>query len=129
MTRTERSIFPKAVNRDRSESKSGMDKSLRKHGAGTHNWGSLTDQADLEYDAYDDNDELDVKRDVQEKPVIERRASSTTEEDRESAREYRQRALSKDGIDLAAIARTSSAVSGSPPLKKSPISTPTEVAV
>lgn len=61
MTRTERSIFPKAVNRDRSESKSGMDKSLRKHGAGTHNWGSLTDQVDLEYDAYDD-DELDVKR-------------------------------------------------------------------
>lgn len=61
MTRTERSIFPKAISKDRSESKSGMDKSLRKRGAGTHNWGSLADEASLEYDAWDD-EEADMQR-------------------------------------------------------------------
>jgi len=56
MTRTARSSFPRAVMRDRSESKSGLDKSLRKGGAGTHNWGSLADEQGLESAALDDEE-------------------------------------------------------------------------
>lgn len=48
MTRTERAAFPRAVVKDRSESKSGLDKSIRKGGAGQHNWGRLSDERDLE---------------------------------------------------------------------------------
>ena len=48
----------------RSESKSGYDKSLRKGGAGAHNWGSIRDELELERDALEDEDfdaeELDV---------------------------------------------------------------------
>jgi len=130
MTRTERSMFPKAINKDRSESKSGMDKSLRKHGAGLHNWGSLADEVELEYDAmHDEEIEMNAEReDSADKTDMERRASATTE-DRDSARAFRRRALSKDGIDLSAIARTSSAVSSSPPLRKSPVATLAEVSV
>ena len=54
MTRTERAVSPRAIIRDRSESKSGLDKSLRKGGAGTHNWGSIDDERELEYAALDD---------------------------------------------------------------------------
>lgn len=54
MTRTERSVFPRAMLKDRSESRSGLDKSLRKNGAGPHNWGSLDDERELEYAAMDD---------------------------------------------------------------------------
>ena len=54
MTRTSRASFPRALMKDRSESKSGLDKSLRKNGAGTHNWGSITDEYDLEYAAMED---------------------------------------------------------------------------
>ena len=38
----------------RSESKSGMDKSLRKSGGGPHNWGSLKDELSMERDALED---------------------------------------------------------------------------
>lgn len=44
MTRTERATFPRALIRDRSESKSGLDKSLRKGGSGLYNWGSIHDE-------------------------------------------------------------------------------------
>jgi hypothetical protein len=54
MTRTARSSFPRAVRKDRSESKSGLDKSLRKNGAGMHNWGSIADEKTLEFAALDD---------------------------------------------------------------------------
>lgn len=130
MTRTERSIFPKAIARDRSESKTGMDKSLRKRGAGTHNWGSLNDEADLEFDAMmDEEEEIGVTaQNPDNKPALERRASSTTDEERDNAREFRRRALSKDGIDLAAIARTSSAVATFT-LKNSPTETSQEISV
>jgi hypothetical protein len=60
MTRTSRSAFPRAVLRDRSESKSGLDKSIRKNGGGGHNWGSLADEQTLEFAAMDDEElELD----------------------------------------------------------------------
>lgn len=56
MTRTERAAYPRALNRDRSESRTGLDPSIRKGGAGNHNWGSLADEGRLEAGAYDDED-------------------------------------------------------------------------
>ena len=56
MTRTARSSFPRAIVRDRSESKSGLDKSLRKNGAGMHNWGSLAQESYYEAAAQDDEE-------------------------------------------------------------------------
>lgn len=41
MTRTERSLSLRALAKDRSEARNGMDSSLPKGGAGAHNWGSL----------------------------------------------------------------------------------------
>lgn len=55
MTRTERSLSPRAIIKDRSESKSGMDKALRKGGAGSHNWGNIDQEYYLE--AIDDEQE------------------------------------------------------------------------
>ena len=55
MTRTARAGFPKAMMRDRSESRSGLDKSMRKNGGGGHNWGSLADERDHEFAALDDD--------------------------------------------------------------------------
>ena len=54
MTRTARAAYPRAVIKDRSESRSGLDSSLRKAGAGHHNWGSLADEQQLEYAALND---------------------------------------------------------------------------
>ena len=45
MTRTERSISPRALRRDRSENKEGVDTGMRKGGAGAHNWGSIDEEA------------------------------------------------------------------------------------
>jgi hypothetical protein len=45
MTRTERSLSLRALAKDRSEARNGMDSSVPKGGAGAHNWGSL----DAEY--------------------------------------------------------------------------------
>ncbi len=41
MTRTERSSSLRALVRDRSEARNGMDSSVPKGGAGAHNWGSI----------------------------------------------------------------------------------------
>jgi hypothetical protein len=54
MTRTERSAFPRALAKDRSLSRSGLDKSIRKDGGGAHSWGKLTNEAELEFAALDD---------------------------------------------------------------------------
>jgi len=120
MTRTERSAFPRALAKDRSLSRSGLDKSMRKDGAGAHSWGKLTNEAELEFAALDDeqleaeiiseaNSEHRVK-----KLSAQRSASSLSNEEAENARQFRKTALKTEGIDLAAIARTSSAVSSSP---------------
>ncbi|KAF9653655.1 hypothetical protein BDM02DRAFT_1635491 [Thelephora ganbajun] len=132
MTRTERSISPRAIIKDRSESKSGMDKALRKGGAGGHNWGNINEEYLLEAEALDDQQQEPVankgvypatlstsrhspaslpEKSV-DKPELTRRTSVTSEEDRSAAREVRKRAL-KDGVDLASIARSSVAVSSS----------------
>ena len=54
MTRTARAAYPRAVIKDRSESRTGLDSSIRKSGAGYHNWGSLADELHLEAAAIDD---------------------------------------------------------------------------
>jgi len=112
MTRTERSLTPRAIIKDRSESKSGMDKALRKGGAGGHNWGNINEEYTLEAEALDDEQQESVanKEESADKPELTRRTSVTSEEDRTAAREVRKRAL-KDGVDLASIARSSAAVS------------------
>jgi len=138
MTRTARAVYPRALTRDRSESKSGLDKSATKHGAGPHNWGSLHDEAAHELygaqDSYEDEyysaDEAYGERDDTTTSTISadddegfknmktgRRASvSVTETDRANARSFRTRSFKgRQDIDLASIARTSSAVSSSPP--------------
>ncbi|KIK80564.1 hypothetical protein PAXRUDRAFT_833455 [Paxillus rubicundulus Ve08.2h10] len=120
MTRTERATFPRALVRDRSESKSGLDKSLRKGGNGHHNWGSLANETYHETAFEDETEDLAEdgnKKGVEkpETPMVERRSNSLTEEERQLARNFRKNALKGREIDLSAIARTSHAVSVSPP--------------
>ncbi|KAF8816326.1 hypothetical protein BYT27DRAFT_6449985 [Phlegmacium glaucopus] len=136
MTRTARAAYPRAVIKDRSESRSGLDPSIRKSGAGHHNWGSLADEAHLEAAAIDD--EGLEERETEVLPVSTSSLDSNsstrsvspprqpentrilTDEEVEKARNFRKNAFKADEIDLTAIARTSSAVSTSPP-PKSPI--------
>lgn len=54
MTRTERATSPRALLKDRSEARNGYDNSLRKGGAGAHNWGSLDDEGRFEREGQDD---------------------------------------------------------------------------
>lgn len=131
MTRTERAGFPRALLRDRSESKSGLDKSVRKNGSGQHNWGSINDERYLEAAALADGEEEEFEEDttgqqrnnsVHEKPKLEKRINSLTEEERESARQIRKNALKAQDLDLSMIARTSSAASTSPPIRSPPVS-------
>ena len=117
MTRTERSLSPRAILKDRSESKTGMDKALRKGGAGGHNWGNINDEYSLETEALDDErQELVPNKGLYpatihmrlathqppapekpaDKPELAGRASIPSEEDLSAAREVRKRAL-KDG--------------------------------
>jgi hypothetical protein len=44
MTRTERSHSLRALVKDRSEARNGMDSSVPKGGAGAHNWGSVASE-------------------------------------------------------------------------------------
>jgi len=56
MTRTERAVSPRALMKDRSEARNGLDSGLRKGGAGAHNWGSLDDEARYEFEALRDEE-------------------------------------------------------------------------
>ncbi|KAG6818567.1 hypothetical protein H0H93_003940 [Arthromyces matolae] len=121
MTRTARSSTLRAIKRDRSESKSGLDKSIRKNGAGPHNWGNIADERALELAAMDDEEfEVEMEESASsdtlssssesledKKPGFQR---SLSNEELESARKFRKGALKTTGLDLSAIARTSSAV-------------------
>jgi hypothetical protein len=69
MTRTARAAYPRAVLRDRSESRSGLDSSIRKDGAGQHNWGSIADERQLEFEAIEDE--------MREAGIEEEEASAT----------------------------------------------------
>ncbi|KAF8351982.1 hypothetical protein F5887DRAFT_8587 [Amanita rubescens] len=142
MTRTERASYPRAVLRDRSLSRSGLNPQLRKGGAGRHNWGGLEDESQLESQAmYDEAKELESlsedeipnatarseDENEQKKPELSRSTSSMSDEELQRAMNIRKNALKKD-IDLATIARTSSAVSSSPPSRgASAVVTPTSV--
>ena len=160
MTRTERSQSLRALAKDRSGSRNGMDMSVPKGGAGAYNWGSidsefryeddalLDEAADLEDQAKENGCEpllffllischilLAAPDPTSKKPAAVRRTSNVTDQDRENAIKVRKNALKSDGgmffsrrystiyivltihtvIDLAAIARSSVAVSCSPP--------------
>ncbi|KAF9076911.1 hypothetical protein BDP27DRAFT_1414046 [Rhodocollybia butyracea] len=119
MTRTARSTYPKAALKDRSLSRSGMDKSLKKDGAGKGNWGKLGEvEYDDEYEEESHEDEAEVLSVSEEGSETSSASSepkhSTTNEEFEAARAFRKRAMSGT-VDLSSIARTSVAVSGSPP--------------
>ena len=73
MTRTARAAYPRAVIKDRSESRTGLDPSIRKSGAGHHNWGSLADALRLDEAAIGD-EELEIT----EVPVSPSLADSTS---------------------------------------------------
>ncbi|KAH9925008.1 uncharacterized protein BXZ73DRAFT_103386 [Epithele typhae] len=122
MTRTARSAYPSALNKDRSESKNGLDKRIPKNGAGPHNWGSLEDELELESAAYDDEEvELDdssagvsVNKHAESavpRPATERSLSA---EEFQQGIEIRKRALKSSDVDLGSIARTAPVVSTSP---------------
>ncbi|TFY73660.1 hypothetical protein EWM64_g10353 [Hericium alpestre] len=135
MTRTNRSTSPRAIIKDRSEPRTGLDSSMRKGGAGAHNWGSINEELRFEKEALgDEAQELEEEeagagtsvspaaREKAEK-AARKRSPSVSEEEREQALNVRKNAL-KSGkeIDLGTIARTSRAVSSSPP-KNVPIVT------
>jgi hypothetical protein len=104
--------------RDRSESKSGLDKSLRKGGSGHHNWGSILDENYLEEAAVNDEQQaLAAEQDRRDscafiaaldcslahfltsvdKHASKRRSNSLTEEEKQSARQFRRTALKGQG--------------------------------
>ncbi|KLO08775.1 hypothetical protein SCHPADRAFT_908368 [Schizopora paradoxa] len=118
MTRTERSTSPRAIMKDRTESKSGYDKSLRKGGAGSHNWGSLEDELKHEYEALEDEgvedaDELDV--DANAAPVgIDKTNTVLSDDDVKKAREFREQGLDGEA-NLSDIARTSAGATSENP--------------
>ncbi|CCO35901.1 peptidyl-prolyl isomerase D (cyclophilin D) [Rhizoctonia solani AG-1 IB] len=120
MTRTERAAYPRAINKDRSEARNGMDRSLKKGGAG--GWGTIDDEMAVGQDEYERDEGRDEVRDdltnssaSGKSPEIPRRASITmTDEERRGAKDFRAHALKDGETDLAAIARTSSAASTSP---------------
>ncbi|KIM41339.1 hypothetical protein M413DRAFT_146850 [Hebeloma cylindrosporum] len=113
MTRTARAAYPRAVVKDRSESRSGLDNSLRKAGAGHHNWGSLADEQQLEFAALHDRafeeeehaeplagaEDTNSTRSTRSvspatKPEI---SSEMSEEDLEKARQFRKNTFKKTG--------------------------------
>jgi len=134
MTRTARASYPRAIAKDRSLSRTGLDRSIHKHGAGQHNWGSILDHTkrydfdEEENDIPEDSDEFQWtddtsssvdtadSTDVSPGGTRNRAASiNVTEDDRTRALQFRKGSFSRNDIDLAAIARTSAAVSSSPP--------------
>jgi len=48
MTRTARAMYPRAISRDRSLAKSGLDAAMKKGGSGQHSWGSLGHEYEYE---------------------------------------------------------------------------------
>lgn len=105
------SVFSATINKLlRSESKSGYDKSLRKGGAGPHNWGAVREELELERDALEDNEFETEELDVADQPNAAIRPSvdgpiengtlpngAANEDEVEKAREYRAKGLKGDG--------------------------------
>ncbi|CAE7091752.1 unnamed protein product [Rhizoctonia solani] len=132
MTRTERAAHPHALLKDRSVARNGMDKSMKKGGA-AGGWGTFHDDIEVGHDTYDERDEArdevgdnmttsSGQSDARKSPEMPRRSSITmTDEERRDAREFRAGAFKHGETDLAAIARTSSAVATSPPAPVLPV--------
>lgn len=123
MTRTARAVHPRAVAKDASISRNGLNGNMRKGGAGAHNWGTVDDEARYEFeaDAYDNEagmfnlliifrvstsswrltpvpgatDDKDVDSVESSRPALPRMVS---EEERTKAIATRKRALSKGGM-------------------------------
>ena len=117
MTRTARAAFPRAIIKDRSQSRSGFSKEMKKGGAGSHNWGKLGEienENELEYDSEGDSAQM-TRSSVNDEISTPRKRSTSfpNESEIEAAKQLRKNALN-DGVDLATIARTSVAVSSSP---------------
>ncbi|KAF8189159.1 hypothetical protein K438DRAFT_1593552 [Mycena galopus ATCC 62051] len=122
MTRTSRSASLRSILKDRSENKTGVNSNMRKNGAGAHNWGSLENEVRFLCTT------LTWQKLTRRPPAARPGKSSPTspvlelsEEDLASARKVRMNAFKNGGVDLAAIARTSVAVSGSPPKATVPV--------
>lgn len=133
MTRTSRAAHPRAVNKDRSISRTGYDKSIQKNGAGNHNWGSIDDELELEDEALSDEglgdqqpdrDSITADAEVILGDRIKKSEKNTNPalslEEIQHAQKYRKKALRSPDLDLAEIARTSAAVVNSPPPIPSP---------
>ncbi|KAH6910673.1 hypothetical protein BKA70DRAFT_1220564 [Coprinopsis sp. MPI-PUGE-AT-0042] len=132
MTRTARSAFPRAVEKDRHDSRTGLSANMRKDGGGAHNWGNpLQDEQLMEDEAFADElaDEETAKAEGEAVPgavAIETgkgrdapeavNAKNASEGDLEMARKSRMGIMNKKNVDLSTIARTSAAASTSPPL-------------
>jgi hypothetical protein len=104
MTRTERAQFPRAIAKDRHDSRTGLNTDphhVPKHGEGKHSWGSDLRELDHEVDSFEDEVPLPVDEalerstgDVASKPIPIRKVSvDVSEEDREKARALRTHAL------------------------------------
>lgn len=78
MTRTARAAYPRAVLKDRSECRSGLNSSIRKDGAGQHNWGSIADEQLLETAAIED-EILEAGRDLEEEDLNNLKKSTALE--------------------------------------------------
>ncbi|KAF8336446.1 uncharacterized protein EI90DRAFT_3152609 [Cantharellus anzutake] len=136
MTRTQRASHPRALARDRSLSRSGLDDHIQKGGSGSHNWGSIRDEiehfdlGDEDYDIPEELDEYQSADDTSSSVAatestdlgsatggLRKRATSInmTEDELVRARQVRTRSFSgQKDIDLVTIARTS--VRPHPPL-------------
>ncbi|RPD60668.1 hypothetical protein L226DRAFT_576721 [Lentinus tigrinus ALCF2SS1-7] len=121
MTRTARASYPNAIAKDRSEAKNGKDKHIPKGGAGTHNWGRLEDELELENAAFEDEQAefeeatgVSVNEAAEQRSVPGRRGSSLTPEEVQQGIEFRKKALKSPDVDLGSIARTAPAISTSP---------------
>lgn len=113
MTRTERASFPRALEKDRHNSRTGLNTDphhVPKNGEGKHSWGSDMREFDHEVEAFEDEDlrapvDEVLSRDSDEtasKPIPVRKSSEgVTEEEREKARSIRANALKSGSLSLA----------------------------
>lgn len=105
MTRTERAQFPRAVAKDRHDSRTGLNRDphhVPKNGEGKHSWGSDDREYDHEAGAFEDEASVPIDEAVESAPAITRpvdvpaRKSSqdVSNEERDKARALRTNALS-----------------------------------
>lgn len=116
MTRTLHSEYPRAVQKDRHESRNGLLNKTTKDGAGPHAWGSYEEEVNHYELGVRDTKEALQKRgsitNVSDNGLVPRRTSNVSIQERDNARKERSSFNSRksDGLlDLSAIARSSAA--------------------